>query len=376
MPDEQVLSSGIVERIGNENAQCRFKSDGNQLEQVHSVENHLQGLEKITSYLLDPSIGLIGHTDEITAVGHRVVHGGNSFSETCIINEDVKNQIREYNSMAPLHNPHNLVGIDVAENLFPSASQIAVFDTAFHQTIPPIAHKYAIPNKFYDEQEIKVYGFHGTSHAFVVKEALNYLPGNLSRIISIHLGNGSSITAVRDGRSVDTSLGFGPSNGLIMGTRSGDVDHSLIFYLAKQLNYQLDDIKSILDKNSGMLGLTGHSDLRDIQAAAKEGDENSILALHMNAYRIKKYIGAYAAIMNGLDAVIFTAGIGENSNVLRALVCEDMDMLGIELDEVKNTAQSGDIRTIDTGKLNVRILVVPTNEELEIARQSYDLLKG
>ena len=374
MPDEQVLSSGIVERIGSENAQCRFKSAENHFEKVDSVENHLQGLEKITGYLLDSSIGLISQTNEIQAVGHRVVHGGNSFSETCIINAEVKNQIREYNSMAPLHNPHNLVGIDVAENLFPTADQIAVFDTAFHQTIPPVAHKYAIPNNFYDEQEIKVYGFHGTSHAFVVKEAMNFLPGNPSRIISIHLGNGSSITAVKDGLSVDTSLGFGPSNGLIMGTRSGDMDHSLIFYLAKQLNYDLDEIKSILDKNSGMLGLTGHSDLRDIQAAADEGDDNCILALHMNAYRIKKYIGAYAAIMNGLDAVIFTAGIGENSSVLRALVCEDMEFLGIELDEHKNSEQSGDIRTIDNGKLSVRILVVPTNEELEIARQSYDLL--
>ena len=374
LPEEIVLSSGIVERIGSSNAQCRFKSSGNPLNQEMSIQNHLQGLESITAYLMDPDNGIIGNTEEIDAVGHRVVHGGNSFSQTCIVNEEVKNKIREYNSMAPLHNPHNLVGIDVAENLFPNAKQIAVFDTAFHQTIPAIAHKYAIPNKFYEEQEIKVYGFHGTSHAFVVKEAMNFLPGDPSRIISIHLGNGSSITAVKDGQSVDTSLGFGPSNGLIMGTRSGDVDHSLIFYLAKELNYQLDEIKSMLDKKSGMFGLTGHSDLRDIQAGAKQGDENCILALHMNAYRIKKYIGAYAAIMNGLDAVIFTAGIGENSSILRALVCENMDFLGIELDEDKNIAQSGDIRSIDSGNLGVRILVVPTNEELEIARQSFELL--
>ena len=374
MPQETVLSSGIVERIGNENAQCRFESAGEQIEQIEIIEDHLQGLKKITSYLLDPSQAVIGNKEEIAAVGHRVVHGGNSFSQTCLINEEVKEKIREYNSMAPLHNPHNLVGIDVSESLFPAARQIAVFDTAFHQTIPATAHKFAIPNKFYEENEIKVYGFHGTSHSYVVKEALKFLPGNPSRIISIHLGNGCSITAVRDGQSIDTSLGFGPSNGLIMGTRSGDLDHSLIFYLAKQLNYGIDEIKSILDKNSGMLGLTGHSDLRDIQKAAEEGDENSVLALSMNAYRIKKYIGAYTAAMNGLDAVIFTAGIGENSGVLRALICEDMDYLGIELDPDKNDSRSGDIRTIDSGNLSVRVLVVPTNEELEIARQSYNLL--
>ena len=374
MPEEKVLSSGIVERIGAENSHCRFESSGSQQDKMVSIENHLQGLEMITSYLLDASTRAMAHTDEIRAVGHRVVHGGNSISQTCIIDQEVKERIREYSSMAPLHNPHNLVGIDVAEQLFPKADQIAVFDTAFHQTIPPIAHKYAIPNKFYDEQEIKVYGFHGTSHAFVVNEALNFLSGDPSKIISIHLGNGSSITAVKDGKSVDTSLGFGPSNGLIMGTRSGDVDHSLIFYLAKQLNYSLDEIKSILDKNSGMLGLTGFSDLRDIQDAANDGDQDCILALHMNAYRIKKYIGAYAAIMNGLDAVIFTAGIGENSSILRALICEDMDYLGIELDEELNNARSHGLRTIDSGKLNVRLLVIPTNEELEIARQSQRLL--
>ena len=374
MPEEIVLSSGIVERIGNENASCRFESSGEHIEMVETIKDHLQGLKKITSYLLDPSRGIIGNKDEIKAIGHRVVHGGNSFSETCLIDDEVKKQIQVHSSMAPLHNPHNLVGIDVSENLFPAANQIAVFDTAFHQTIPAIAHKYAIPNTFYDDNEIKVYGFHGTSHAFVVKEAMKFLPGSPSRIISIHLGNGCSMTAVRDGKSIDTSLGFGPSNGLIMGTRSGDVDHSLIFYLAKQLNFDIDEIKSILDKNSGMLGLTGHSDLRDIQKAAEDGDENSVLALSMNAYRIKKYIGAYSAIMNGLDIVIFTAGIGENSSILRALVCEDMDYLGIELDQDKNNTRSQDIRSIDSGKLQVRVLVVPTNEELEIARQSYNLL--
>ena len=212
------------------------------------------------------------------------------------------------------------------------------------------------------------------SHSFVVKEAMNFLPDSSSRIISVHLGNGCSITAVKDGLSVDTSLGFGPSNGLIMGTRSGDVDHSIIFYLANQLNYSIDEIKSMLDKNSGMLGLTGFSDMRDIQTAAEKGDEKCILALHMNAYRISKYIGSYTAVLNGLDILIFTAGIGENSSLLRSMVCDHMEYLGIELDKEKNNAPSSELRLIDSGNLGVRVMVIPTNEELEIARQSYTLL--
>lgn len=376
MPEEQVLSSGIVERIGGENARCSFKSSDNLTERTETVSNHLEGLEKITGYLLDSSTGIISNTDEVEAVGHRVVHGGNSFSKTCSIDNKVKRQIRENNSMAPLHNPHNLVGIDVAERLFPNAIQIAVFDTAYHQTIPAVAHKYAIPQKFYDEHKIKVYGFHGTSHSFVVKEAIKLLPDSSSRIISVHLGNGCSITAIKDGLSVDTSLGFGPSNGLIMGTRSGDVDHSIIFYLANQLDYSMEKIKSILDKNSGMLGLTGFSDLRDIQSAAEIGDENCILALHMNAYRIKKYIGAYTAVLNGLDTLIFTAGIGENSSVLRSMVCDSMEYLGIELDKEKNNASFSESRVIDSGNLKIRVLVIPTDEELEIARQTFELLKN
>ena len=376
MPEEEVLSSGIVERIGSENAQYRFKSSGSTTERSLTVNDHLEGLELITAYLLDSTAGTINNRDEIKAVGHRVVHGGNSFSKTCRIDDKVKQQIRENNSMAPLHNPHNLVGIDVAERLFPDAIQIAVFDTAYHQTIPAVAHQYAIPQKFYDEHEIKVYGFHGTSHSYVVNEAMKFLPEGSSRIISIHLGNGCSITAVKDGVSVDTSLGFGPSNGLIMGTRSGDVDHSIIFYLASQLNYSIEEIKTMLDKDSGMLGLTGYSDLRDIQSAAENGDQNCVLALHMNAYRIKKYIGAYAAILNGLDTLIFTAGIGENSSRLRSMVCDQMDYLGIELDKDKNAAPSNDTRRIDSGKSGVNILVIPTNEELEIARQAFELMNS
>ncbi len=374
MPEEEVLCSGMAERIGSDDAIFRYSSDKASEEHQLAIANHAEGLQKITDFLLDPGRGTIQSIDEIEAIGHRVVHGGNAFSDTCLIDEVVKSKIEQYNGMAPLHNPHNLKGIDITEDIFPNASQVAVFDTAFHQSIPVKAHKYAIPNKYYIEHELKAYGFHGTSHAFVVKQAMDFLGGNKLKIISIHLGNGCSITAVENGKSVDTSLGFGPSNGLIMGTRSGDIDHSLIFYLINNLGYKADEIKTILDKESGMLGLTGHSDLRDIQDAAAQGDRDSILALEMNAYRIKKYIGAYTAAMNGVDALIFTAGIGENSSQLRTLICDEMDNLGIELDTQKNETRSNNIRLIDSGKMKVRILVVPTNEELEIARQTYSLL--
>lgn len=374
MPEELVICSGMVERIGNRDAVLKFYSNGNQIKEKVAVADHAEGLEKITDFLFGSETGSTLSAEDINAVGHRIVHGGNAFSNTCIIDESVKRRIEEYAVMAPLHNPHNLTGVNIAEKLFPLATQVAVFDTAFHQTIPVKAHKYAIPNELYSKYEIKMYGFHGTSHAYVVKQAIDYLPAKSSRIISVHLGNGCSITAVKEGKSIDTSLGFGPSNGLIMGTRSGDIDHSVIFYMTNNLGYEIDEVKSILDNKSGMLGLTGYSDLRDIQAAAMKGDKNSTLALQMNAYRIKKYIGAYTAAMNGLDTLIFTAGIGENSSVLRALVCEEMDYLGIRLDNEKNMAKSTEIRAIDSGILAVSVLVIPTNEELEIARQVYSLL--
>ena len=376
MPDEKVIASGIIERIGQPDAIVKYRSGSFQMDEEEVIDNHSKGLKRITELLQDKDHGTIDGPADISAIGHRVVHGGNSFTATCFIDESVKQKISEYSIMAPLHNPHNLKGIELTETLFPNAFQIAVFDTAFHQSIPVHAHKYAIPNLFYEENELKVYGFHGTSHAFVHKQATDFLGGKINKLISVHLGNGCSITAVKDGKSVDTSLGFGPSNGLIMGTRSGDIDHSMIFFLANALNYSLDEIKRILDKESGMLGLTGYSDLREIESAAESGSAECELALGMNAYRIKKYIGAYAAAMNGVDVLIFTAGIGENSSKMRALVCEDMDFLGIALDRSKNENRSAEIRQIDSGSLAVRILVVPTNEELEIARQSYELVRA
>ncbi|MEO1011353.1 MAG: acetate kinase [Bacteroidota bacterium] len=376
MPSEQVTCSGVVERIGLEDAQLKYKAGDKRLQRSITIATHAVGLRKITEILMDPEVGSIKNIDEIDAVGHRVVHGGDSFAETTLVNRDVKKEIQEFATLAPLHNPPNLAGIEIAGELFPKAPQVAVFDTAFHQTMPVKARKYAIPNKFYVEHGIQIYGFHGTSHKYVSQKAMAYLQRKHSKIISVHLGNGCSITAVRDGKSMDHSLGFAPSNGLIMGSRSGDVDHALIFHLVGALGYTLEEVSHLLNKESGMLGLTGHSDLRDIEAKAEKGDKECRLALEMNAYRVKKYIGAYTAAMNGLDALVFTAGIGENSSRLRNLICADMDYLGITLDGERNKTILDSPWEINDASAEVKVLVIPTNEELEIAKQVFGLITG
>ncbi|MFH6769418.1 acetate kinase [Gaetbulibacter aquiaggeris] len=374
MPDEKIICSGMVERIGLDNAQIHYKTDTHKTENVTEVPNHKVGLEKVAALLMDAKVGVIKDESEIHAVGHRVVHGGSTFSETVIINQSVKDKIKELFALAPLHNPPNYEGIEVSEAIFPSATQIAVFDTAFHQTIPIEAYKYAIPNEFLTEKKIRLYGFHGTSHKYVSEKAKETLPNNSSKLITIHLGNGCSITAVKDGKSVDHSLGFGPMNGLIMGTRSGDIDQSVIFYLVNSLGYSLDEVNTLLQKKSGMQGLTGFSDLRDIEAEAAKGNENCQLALLMFAYRVKKYIGSYASVLNGLDAIVFTAGVGENSILIRKMICENMNYLGIELDKEKNNVKAREITDVSSMHSKVKILVIPTNEEIEIARQSYKLM--
>tara|TARA_R110002096_G_C14572374_1_gene720689 strand:+ start:532 stop:1722 length:1191 start_codon:yes stop_codon:yes gene_type:complete len=373
MPSELIIGKGLIERIGSKNATVKYKTNTVDIEEVMLIPNHSAGFQKMATLLMDPDKGVIANVNDIGIVAHRVVHGGNSFSETTAITQEVKDKIREISILAPLHNPHNLEGILLAEEAFPKAKQIAVFDTAFHQTMPVKAKKYALPNEFYTDHGIQAYGFHGTSHKYVSEKAISFLKLKSSKIITIHLGHGCSITAVRDGKSVDHSMGFTPANGLIMGSRSGDIDHSLIFYLVNNLGYGLEEVNALLSKKSGMLGLTGHRDLRDIEAKAKTGNKECILALEMNAYRIKKYIGAYAAAMNGLDAVVFTAGIGENSSTLRNLVCTDMDYLGITLDPAKNESKSSNLREIGSTNAQVKILVVPTNEELEIAKQAFGL---
>jgi len=374
MPKGKVIAKGLIERVGFKDAVLHYKTEKISKRNILPILNHEQGLKEITSLLLDAEYGVIKTTDEIDAVGHRVVHGGNIFTKTTVINAAVKKEIKALSYLAPLHNPANLLGIQVAEKIFNKAKQIAVFDTAFHQTIPEKAHRYAIPNKFYDIDHIRVYGFHGTSHLYVSKKANAYLEKENSKLITIHLGNGCSMTAVKDGKSIDHSLGFGPMNGLIMGTRSGDIDQSVVLYLAQKLNYSIDEIGNILQKKSGMLGLTGKSDLREIEQNAANGDKMAQLALEMNAYRIKKYIGAYTAILNGLDAIVFTAGIGENSSLIRKMVCQNLSYLGIEMDENKNKVKSQKIREIQSEESKVKILVIPTNEELEIAEQAMQFI--
>lgn len=374
MPEEQVICSGLVERIGLDVAKIHYKYDGKKIEEKTEIPNHKAGLERVVTLLLDEKVGVISSTDDIKAVGHRVVHGGSKFAKTIEATNEVKATIKELFSLAPLHNPPNLEGIEVAENIFTQAKQVAVFDTAFHQTVPVKAHKYAIPNRLYTDENIRLYGFHGTSHKYVSEQANEYLKSQNSKLITVHLGNGCSITAVQNGQSIDHSMGFGPVNGLVMGTRSGDIDHELVFYLIKKLGYTYEAVQKMLQKESGMLGLTGYSDLRDIEANAEKGDENCQLALAMNAYRIKKYIGSYIAAMNGVDAIVFTAGIGENSEYVRRLVCEDLEFLGIELDKQKNDMRAKELTEIHKASSKVKLLVIPTNEELEIAKQSFELL--
>ena len=372
MPEENVICSGLVERIGLNEAIIHYKSKNHKIDEITNIPNHKTGLEKIVSLLMDDKIGVIKSKSEIEAVGHRVVHGGSDFSKTTIIDESVKDQIKSLFSLAPLHNPPNYEGIIVSESFFPNAKQIAVFDTAFHQSIPEVAYKYAIPNKFLNEYKIRVYGFHGTSHKYVAERAREVVQRS-SKMITIHLGNGCSMTAVKDGKSIDHTLGFGPSTGLIMGSRSGDIDHAVIFYLVNNLGYDLNKVNTMLQKESGMLGLTGYSDLREIEAEASKGNQLCQLALEMNAYRIKKYIGAYTSVMNGLDVVVFTAGIGENSSLLRKMICSEMNYLGIQIDDEKNNVRAREIVDISAHDSKVKILVIPTNEELEIARQCYEL---
>lgn len=378
MPNEKPICTGLVERIGLENSVITHKLFLNGEEKVIrrqlDLNDHEAGLHEVAQLLTDPEIGVIHNPEEIDAVGHRVVHGGESFASTTVITKEVKDEIKRLFSLAPLHNPPNYLGIEVAEKIFTKAKQIAVFDTAFHQTIPEKAYRYAIPQALYHEMGIRQYGFHGTSHKYVTEKAQEYLQNPTARIITIHLGNGCSMTAVNAGKSVDTSMGFGPVCGLIMGTRSGDVDPFIIFHMVNQLGYSLDQVNNLLNKQSGMLGLTGFSDMRDITKAIAEGSHDAELAYEMYTYRIKKYIGSYAAVLNGVDAIVFTGGVGENDLNVRRMVCTGMDYLGIKLDEEKNKIRSGEIREINTVDAPAKVLIVPTNEELEIVKQCYELL--
>ena len=378
MVTENPLAVGIVERIGLKTGIVRHKAfvDGNERKTREElpIPDHTAGLKRVAELLTSEEYGVISDPSEIQAVGHRLVHGGELFTRTVEITGEVKAKVKELFPLAPLHNPANLTGVEVAGEVFPQARQIGVFDTAFHQTMPEIAYRYAIPESLYREFGLRKYGFHGTSHKYVSEKAARYLGKKDSKIITIHLGNGASMAAVKNGACVDTSMGIGPLNGLIMGTRSGSVDPSIIFYLAEQKGYPVEEGSALLNKKSGMLGLTGHSDMRDVEELYYKGDQKAILAYEMYAYRIKQFIGNYTAAMNGLDAIVFTAGIGENDTLVRKLVCNDMEYFGINLDPEKNSIRSHDIREINADGGKTKILVIPTNEELEIARQTFELV--
>lgn len=377
MPGGTELASGLVEQIGEEKGAISLKKEGEKFSKQLEIENHQAGLALVGAWLMDPKFTLIASPKEVAAVGHRVVHGGEAFQKTTIINSEVKDKIKELFGLAPLHNPPNYEGIEVSEKVFSEATHVAVFDTAFHQTLPPKAYRYALPNYLYDDYGVRVYGFHGTSHRYVARVSAEHLgiEPEKANLITVHLGNGASMAAVKNGKSIDTTLGMTPLAGLVMGTRVGDIDPGVIFYLEEERGYSIEKVKTMLNKQSGMKGLAGDNDLRAITDRAERGNEEAKLALDIYCYRIKKYIGAYMAAIGPLDGIVFTAGVGENSALVRKLVCEEMEHLGIVLDETKNGVRNDQIRSISTDQSKVSVLVTPTNEELEIAIQTYQLLK-
>lgn len=378
MPARTIICSGIVESIGLTNSKIIHKTYVNGKENVitESLEifDHADGLKEVTRLLTDKTVGVINDPSDITAVGHRVVHGGENLSATTLISPEVKEEIKRIFPLAPLHNPAHYIGIEVAEKIFSSAKQIAVFDTAFYNSIPEHAYRYAIPSEFYHTHKIRVYGFHGTSHKYVSEQAIRYLGKPASKIITIHLGNGCSMSAIHDGNCIDTSMGLGPLDGLIMGTRSGNIDASVVFHLVTQLGYDIEQVSTLLNKKSGMLGLTGFSDMRDVKKEMEKGNGEAKLAYEMYAYRIRKYIGSYTAALNGLDAIVFTGGVGENDALTRKLATSNLEYLGIIPDEEKNSLRIDGVHEINDVNSKVKILIVPTNEELEIANQCYQLL--
>ncbi len=381
-PAEQPVCSGLVERVGSAEAVITHKvydalapeAAPTEHHQTLPLPDHEAGLHEVLRLLTAGPGGVIQDPAEIAVVGHRVVHGGETFAAATRITPAVKAEIQRLFGLAPLHNPANYQGIEVAERVFPQAQQVAVFDTAFHQTLPEPAFRYALPTALYTEQRIRKYGFHGTSHQYVAAQAAAYLGQPDARLITIHLGNGSSVAAVRGGKSLDTSMGFSPLAGLVMGTRSGDVDPSVLLHLLGPLGYSVEQVGTLLNKESGMLGLTGFHDMRDISAALAAGDARAALAYSLYAYRIRQYIGAYAAVLNGLDALVFTAGVGENDALVRQLVCQDMEFFGIALDEAKNQQRTPGLRDVGLPSARTKVLVIPTAEELEIARQCAELL--
>lgn len=379
MTDESVLASGRVERIGMDSSIVTHEAAGKaEVRSVSEILEHTTAIRRVIDMLVDPVNGAIGSVDEIQAVGHRVVHGGEAFKQSALVTPDVKLEIRKLFDLAPLHNPAHMMGITAVEANLPNVPQTVVFDTAFHQTMPQQSYLYAIPMVLYRRHKVRRYGFHGTSHAYVSAQAAAHLgkPLESLKMVSCHIGNGASVTAIKDGQSFDTSMGMTPLEGLMMGTRSGDLDPAIVPFVMNKEDLSVSEVNSMLNKHSGLQAISGlSSDMREITEAMNDGDKNAKLAFDMYVYRVRKYIGAYAAAMNGLDTILFTAGVGENSVVLRKAVCEGLTFLGVELDEARNNERRKDIRTITTDTSRIKVLVVPTNEELLIARDTYDLVR-
>lgn len=373
MPEEEIVTKGIVERIGMNDAVFTIEVDGEKKKDVTEIADHAKAVEILLDKLI--SLSVIGSLDEIQGIGHRVVHGGEKFNDSVVITEDVINGIDDVSELAPLHNPANLVGINAFRKILPNVTAVAVFDTAFHQTMPKDSYLYSLPYEYYEKYGIRKYGFHGTSHKYVTERAADMLgrPVENLRLVSCHLGNGASIAAIEGGKSVDTSMGFTPLAGVTMGTRSGNIDPSLIPYIMNKADMSAEEVMDVLNKKSGMLALSGFSsDLRDIELKAEEGDERAELALNVFTSRIHKYIGSYATRMSGLDAIIFTAGIGENSEMIRSRVLNGLEFMGVYWDPMLNKTR-GKEAFINYPHSPVKVMIIPTNEEVMIARDTVRL---
>ncbi len=378
METETLLAKGLVERIGMDGSVIGHEKIGmDKVKTEVSMKDHKEAIAQVLAAVQDPEVGVVKSLDEIGAVGHRVVHAGEKFAESVLITDAVIKALEECIELAPLHNPPNLYGIAACQELMPNTPMVGVFDTAFHQTMPAESYLYAIPYRYYEDYGIRRYGFHGTSHKYVAQRAAEMLNINVNdlKLITCHLGNGASVSAIKHGRCIDTSMGFTPLEGLVMGTRCGDIDPAIVTYMREKDNLPQGKANEILNKESGVLGISGvSSDFRDLEAAVEEGNERAALALQIFAHKVRFYIGAYIAEMNGVDAIVFTAGVGENDIMMRELICRDLGNLGIKLDYMKNKVR-GKETIVSAEDSKVDVLLIPTNEELMIARDTYDITK-
>ncbi len=374
---EEVLAKGLCERIGIDGSLTYQPAGGEKVKSAKDMPTHTEAIQFVIDALTNPETGVVKSLDEIGAVGHRLVHGGEKFASSVVITDEVKKAVEECNDLAPLHNPANLIGVNACQKLMPNTPMVAVFDTAFHQTMPEKAYMYGLPYAYYDKYKVRRYGFHGTSHSFVSKRAAEIVgkPYDATKTIVCHLGNGASVCAVLNGKSVDTSMGLTPLEGLVMGTRSGDIDPAILEFIAKKENLDIEGLMKVLNKDSGVYGLSNglSSDFRDLSAAAEDGNEQAKVALEVFAYRVAKYVGSYTAAMNGVDNIVFTAGIGENDKEIREEICGYLEFLGIKIDKEAN-AKRGEEVIISTPDSKVKVLVIPTNEELAIARETVALI--